>query len=532
MPDLVITGAKIHGVRGDAIAVRDGRIVGVGDESYVTSVVPARTERLHLPGKMVVPGFQDAHVHAPFAGRDQLRVYLNDLAGKDAYLAAISAYAAANPDEEWITGGGWAMEHFPGGTPSKQDLDRIVPDRPVFLFNRDVHGAWVNSAALRIGGITAETPDPSDGRIERDASGEPSGMLQEGAAYTFRDRFLPPLSSQEWEAAILHAQEYLHRLGITGWQDAWVTPETLAAYRSLADSGQLTARVAAALWWERHLGLEQVESFVEQASWGSGGNVCVRTVKIMTDGVLENYTGALLSPYHHGCGDNTGLSYLNSAQLAAAVTELDRLGFGVHMHAIGDRACRDSLDAVAAARSTNGVSPNRHHIAHLQLIDPTDIPRFGQLGVTANMQAYWAQRDGQLEELTRPFLGDERTNRMYPFADLRTSGARIAAGSDWPVSTPDPLAQMEVAVRRRSPDDRENDPFLPGQALSLSDALDAFTAGSAYVNYDDDAGIIAVGKRADLTILDQDIFACPDGMVADATVDFTIVSGAVVYSRT
>jgi hypothetical protein len=356
-------------------------------------------------------------------------------------------------------------------------------------------------------------------------------MLQEGAAYTFRDRFLPQLSPQEWEAAILHSQEYLHQWGITGWQDAWVTPETLAAYRSLDDSGRLTARVAAALWWERHLGPEQIESFVEQASWGSGGNVSVRTVKIMTDGVLENYTGALLEPYHHGCGDNTGLSYLDSTQLANALTELDRRGFGVHLHAIGDRACRDSLDAVAAAQAANGVSGNRHHIAHIQLIDPADIPRFAELGVTANMQAYWAQRDGQLEDLTRPYLGDERTDRMYPFADLRTSGARIAAGSDWPVSTPDPLAQIEVAIRRRSPDDRGNEPFLPEQALSLSEALDAFTVGSAYVNYDDEAGTIAVGKRADLTILDQDLFRCPDGMVADAKVDFTIASGKIVYSR-
>ncbi len=431
------------------MAVRDGRIVGVGDEAKVLSVAAPQAQRLHLPGRMVVPGFQDAHVHAPFAGRDLLRVHLNDLAGKEAYLAAISTYARENPDEEWIAGGGWAMEYFPGGSPSKEDLDRIVPDRPVFLFNRDVHGAWVNSAALRIGGITAHTPDPADGRIERTADGEPSGMLQEGAAYTYRDRFLPVLTRQDWEAAILHAQEYLHSLGITGWQDAWVTPDTLAAYRSLADDGRLTARVAAALWWERHQGLEQIRSFTEQASWGSGGNISVRTVKIMTDGVLENYTGSLLEPYHDGCGgDNVGLSYLDSDELAAAVTELDRVGFGVHMHAIGDRACRDSLDAVAAAQAANGVSDNRHHIAHIQLIDPADLPRFSHLGVTANMQAYWAQRDGQLEKLTRPFLGDERTDRMYPFADLRSAGARIAAGSDWPVSTPDPLAQIAIFERR------------------------------------------------------------------------------------
>lgn len=530
--DLVITGAAVHGTTAAAVAVRAGRIAALGDEAL--ALVGPKTERLDLPGRLLVPGFHDAHVHTPYAGRDLLRVYLNDLDGKDAYLAAISAYAQANPDEEWITGGGWSMEHFPGGIPSKVDLDRIVPDRPVFLFNRDVHGAWVNSAAMRIAGITADTPDPSDGRIERDAAGEPVGMLQEGAAYTFRDRWLPKLSRQDWEAAILHGQQFLHRLGITAWQDAWVSPETLAAYRSLDDAGKLTARVACALWWERHEGLEQIPSFVEQKSWGSGGNVSVHTVKIMADGVLENYTGSVLEPYHDGCGgpsDNVGLSYVDPDVLAAALTELDRIGFGVHMHAIGDRAARDCLDAVAAAQKANGVSENRHHIAHLQMIDPADIPRFGELGVTANMQAYWAQRDDQLEELTRPYLGTERTDRMYPFADLLRAGARLAAGSDWPVSTPDPLAQIEVAARRISPSSRDAQPFLPEQALSVRDSLDAFTKGSAFVSYDDEAGEIAVGKRADLAILDRDILAIPDGKVADASVEFTIAAGRIVHAR-
>ncbi|WP_163505067.1 amidohydrolase [Fodinicola acaciae] len=530
--DLVITGAAIYGTPATAIAIRAGRIAALGDAAL--AMTGPKTERLELPGRLVVPGFQDAHVHTPYAGRDLLRVCLNELDGKDAYLAAISAYAQAHPDEEWITGGGWSMEHFPGGVPSKVDLDRIVPDRPVFLFNRDVHGAWVNSAALRIAGITAQTPDPSDGRIERDAAGEPVGMLQEGAAYTFRDRWLPALSRQDWEAAILRGQQFLHRLGITGWQDAWVTPETLAAYRSLDDAGKLTARVAGALWWERHAGLEQIPAFVEQASWGSGGNISVRTVKIMADGVLENYTGAVLEPYHDGCGgrtDNVGLSYVDSDTLAAAVTELDRIGFGVHMHAIGDRAARDCLDAVAAARKANGDSENRHHIAHIQMIDPADVPRFAQLGVTANMQAYWAQRDDQMEELTRPYLGAERTDRMYPFADLKNAGARLAAGSDWPVSTPDPLAQIEVAARRISPLRRDDQPFLPEQAVSVRDSLDAFTKGSAFVSYDDEAGEIAVGKRADLAVLDRDILAIPDAKVADASVELTIAAGHVVHTR-
>src|SRR5690606_15817196 len=239
--DLVITEAPVFTADAarswtDAVAVRGDRIVALG-AANVKELIGPRTLVIQARGGMVLPGFQDSHIHAPFAGRNRLHVDLSGLAGKQAYLDHIARYAAANPGKRWIIGGGWAMEYFPGGTPRKEDLDAIVPDRPVFLFNRDVHGAWVNSAALEIGGITKDTPAPVDGRIERDPqTGEPTGTLHEGAAYTFFERFVPPLSREQWEAAILNAQEHLHSLGITGWQDAWVTPETLAAYRSLDSS--------------------------------------------------------------------------------------------------------------------------------------------------------------------------------------------------------------------------------------------------------------------------------------------------------
>jgi predicted amidohydrolase YtcJ len=513
-----------------AVAVRGDRIVAV-DEAGAHALVGPGTEVVHVPGGMVVPGFQDAHVHAPFAGHNLLRLWLNDDCGKDAYLARIKQYADEHPDEEWIVGGGWAMEYFPGGTPRREDLDAVVPDRPVFLMNRDVHGAWVNTRALEIGGIDRTTPDPVDGRIERDpVTGEPSGTLHEGAAYTYNERFVPLPDQQTWEAAILRAQEHLHALGITGWQDAWVTPATLAAYRSLADSGRLTARVVGALWWERHRGLEQVADFLHQRELGLG-NFHPTSVKIMTDGVMENYTGALLEPYCDGCGghtDNRGLSYLDPDLLTAAVTELDKHGFQVHMHAIGDRAARNALDAVAAARSANGMNDLRHHIAHLQLVQPEDLPRFRELGVVANLQAYWAQSDPQMADLTLPFLGEERARLQFPFRDLERHGARLAMGSDWAVTTADPLRQIEVAVTRTDPGRRGEAPFLPQQALSVSTALQAFTAGSAYVNHDDDAGVIEVGRRADLAVLDRDLLAGDGTLPADARVALTIAAGRVV----
>jgi predicted amidohydrolase YtcJ len=533
--DTVLTGTSIwigDGTRTDALAVRDGRVVALGADA-AREQIGRHTEVLHAPGPLVVPGFQDAHVHAPPAGYERHTVDLHDLPGPDAYLDTVAAYCAAHPDAEWIVGGGWALEHFPGGAPRREDLDTVTGGRPAFLFNRDVHGAWVNTAALDRAGIDAATPDPPDGRYERDPDGRPGGMLHEGAAYRFRTRWVPEPSRADWEQAILLAQAHLFSLGITGWQDAWVTPPTFAAYRSLDGSGRLAAQVVGALWWERDRGLDQIGEFCAQREQAPAGRFRATTVKIMVDGIVENQTAALLEPYCGGCGGdgdgaNHGLEYVARDVLLAAVTELDALGFQVHMHAIGDRAVRDALDAVAAARSANGPTDRRHHIAHLQLVQPEDIPRFAELGVVANCQTYWAQSEPQMDELTIPVIGRDRAELQYPFRALRTAGARLAMGSDWAVTTADPLQQMEVAVRRIDPEHRDNAPFLPGQALSVGEALSAFTAGSAFVNHDPAGGLLSVGSRADLAVLDADIFEL-DGRLGDASVRYTMAGGELVF---
>jgi predicted amidohydrolase YtcJ len=518
------------------LAITDGRITAVcSDDAELREQVGTGTEVLSLPGRLVTAGFQDSHIHAPFAGRFRINVSLHDLDTVEGYLDHIAAYAQANPDKEWIYGSGWAMSLFPGGTPSKELLDRVVPDRPVFLLNRDVHSAWVNSAALERGHITRETADPWDGRIERDpATGEPMGTLHEGAAYTFANDFIPEPDRDEWERSILNAQEYLHSLGITGWQDAWVTPFTEEAYRSLAADGRLTARVVGALWWERQRGLDQVADLQGRRERGSVGTFHPTSVKIMTDGVVENFTAALIKPYCDAHGhetDNVGYAYLDHDELAAAVTALDQVGFQVHMHALGDRAVKNALDAVEAAIAANGRRDARHHLAHLQLVDRADLPRFAALGAVANCQPYWAQTDAQMEELTLPFLGPERSSYQYAFGDLLASGARLAFGSDWSVSTPNPLVELEVAVNRVDPSVREAAPFLPEQRLSLVDALTAFTSGTAYVNFDDaDAGTLEVGKRADLAVLDQNVLAPGANPIADASVEWTFVSGRPVHA--
>ena len=342
------------------------------------------------------------------------------------------------------------MADFPGGTPRREDLDRIVPDRPVFLSNRDGHGAWVNSKALELAGISVSTMDPSDGRFERDPDGSPTGTLHEGAM-DLVERHLPDDTPADLEAALRLGQAYLHSLGITAWQDAIVRPGLEeGAYVALASRGELTARVVGAMWWERHRGLDQIDEFVSRREATSIGRYQATSVKLMMDGVLENFTGAMLEPYGDGAGgttDNRGLLQIDPGILATALPRLDALGFQPHFHAIGDRAVRASLDAVEAARQANGPSDTRPHIAHIQVIHPDDIGRFRALDVAANAQPYWACHEGQMDELTIPFLG-ERWRWQYPFRSLRAAGAVLAMGSDWSVSTPDPLLEMELAVER------------------------------------------------------------------------------------
>jgi len=478
-----------------AVAVAGGRILAVGPEA--AGLAGPRTERIDLAGRLLVPGFQDSHIHAVFGGLELGRCDLTAYLTAGEYLAAIGEYARAHPERGWITGGGWSLESFPGGLPTAAALDAVVPDRPVFLPNRDHHGAWVNSRALELAGITRDTPDPADGRIERDDRGVPTGMLQEGALRLV-EALLPATSAAEFDAALDRAQALLHSLGITGWQDALVGSglggaDNFGVYLRAAQAGRLTARVRGALWWERDRGAEQIEGFVgrRQAGRGAGnGRFDPGSVKIMQDGIIENRTAALNSPYLVPCGcdgstghgaaradDGTsGLSFVDPGKLGGYVAELDRLGFQLHFHALGDRAVREALDAVQAALAANGQLGNRHHLAHLQVVHPQDVPRFGALGATANIQPPWACHDPQMDELAIPLLGPERALWQYPFRSLLASGAGLAAGSDWPVSSPDPILGMHVAVNRVAPGGQA-EPLTPDERLHETRVAATFVGG-------------------------------------------------------
>lgn len=536
--DLILHGGRVHTVDDDrptaqAVAVRAGHIVAVGDDADVLGLAGPRTRRVSLGGRTLLPGFQDAHVHPVTAGLDRLRCDLTDAHDAAGYLRLIADYGAAHPERPAILGGGWDLAAFPRGTPHRALLDAIVPDRPVVLDNRDGHGAWVNSRVLEMAGIDAGTPDPADGRIERDDNGAPQGTLHEGAM-DLAWEVMPRPGPDEWLEAARIGQAELHRFGVTAWQEASGYETDLGAYRSLAERGELTGRVVVAQRWSGHDGLEQLQTFIDRRQANTVGRLRADRIKILLDGIVENFTAAMIDPYFDDDGHptaNRGLLYHDRAAFHEAVRLGDAAGFHIHVHTIGDRAVREALDAIEAAIAANPSWDRRPTLAHIQVIDPTDIPRFAALGVVANGQPFWAVHEAQMGILNVPFLGPQRSGWQYPFASLLRAQARLAFGSDWAVSTPNPLEEIEVAVRRIAPDHRDAEPFLPDERISLEDAIHAFTLGSAYVNgLEAETGSIAVGKLADLIVLDRDLFA-PGILPADLRVLLTLVEGEPVYEN-
>ena len=514
-----------------AIAVRGDKIVYVGFDDGVDALKGPETRVIDLGGKMLMPSFQDIHIHPIFAGREALTVDLNDLSSIEEYVWAIKTYADANPDEAWILGGGWSMDVFgPGGRASKKLIDAVVPDRPVFVTSSDGHTGWANSKALEMAGIDEDTQDPASGIVDRNPdTGEIIGSLQEGAMELLTAH-VPPSTPEFDQQSLKYAVELLNRYGITAITDAIVTQPGLDAYRALDGRGELTLRVVASLWWERTAGLEQIDDFKRMRDEYTRGNLNAGTVKIMQDGVMENYTAAMSEPYFVD-GAPKGIPMVEPEFLKEAVTALDAEGFQVHFHAIGDAGITHCLDAVEAAINANGNAHRRHHISHLQAIHPDDLPRFRELDVVANFQPLWAYADEYITDLTLPFIGEERGNWMYTIRSVVNAGGMIAFGSDWSVSTANPFPQIETAVTRT---DAEGDdaPFMPHETIDLATALAAFTINSAYVNgIDDVSGSIDVGKFADLIVLDRNLFDIPAKEISETKVLLTLFGGRPVHGN-
>lgn len=514
----------------EAVAIQGGRIVYVGSNQGAKAHTGSKTRVVDLKGRMMLPGFQDAHVHPISGGIEASACDLNNLTGVDAYRTAIARYLLSDPDAPWILGGGWAMSDFgPGAAPNKSILDELVSDRPVFLTSRDGHTGWANSLALKLAGITKDTPDPVDGRIDKDPqTGEPIGSLQEGAMKLLTQQ-IPASTLEDRLTGLRYSVRMLNGYGITGIQDASVNEDDLKAYKALEERGELSLRVVASIWWDRDRDMGQVAEIIALRDRYSAGRIDARTVKIMQDGVMENYTAVLLEPYLVP-SRTRGIPMLEPELLKQVVVRLDAEGFQVHFHAIGDGAIRQSLDAVEAALLKNGRLGRRHHISHLQLFDPADIPRFKELEVVANFQPLWAFADAYITELTLPFIDEKRARWLYPIRSMRDSGARIAFGSDWSVSTANPYEQIETALTRKGSRNDEMESFLPEQRIDLETAIVAFTINAAFVNRKErDTGSIEVGKYADLVVLDRNLFEIEAKDISETRALLTLFEGRAVH---
>jgi len=544
--DLVLENGRFYTVDAkrnwaQAVAVRDGRFVYVGNDEDVAAFKGPSTQVIDLEGRMALPGLFDLHIHALASGIEKLQCDLtsegmladygklpDDLQSE--YLARVRRCAAERPDDEWVVGHGWVMDAFgPGALASRKLLDAIVPDRPAYLESADGHSAWVNSRALELAGITAATPDPAGGKIDREpGSLEPLGSLQEHAT-DLVEKLIPAPDLETRMAGLRYAVHMLNAYGITSIQDAKTYRNYLEGYRALDERGELTLRVVASNVWDTSRGLEQLAEIQADRDEFTLGNLRATTTKIWLDGVMENYTAAMIDPYLVE-GASRGMLMMSEEDLDAAVKALDEAGFQVHVHAIGDRAVRASLDAFEAALAANGANNNRHHIAHLEVIQPDDIPRFRQLGVAANFTGYWAYADPYITDLTLPFIRPELARWLYPIGSLVRDGAIVVSGSDWAVSSANPFLQIETVVSRKDPLNSDDRAFIPEERVSLPEAIAMLTIDAAWVNHSEaDTGSIEVGKYADLAVLDRNLFDIEVEAISDTQVMMTLFGGKLVF---
>jgi len=530
--DLVLIGGHIYTMDAtrswaQAVAIRNDKIVYVGSDLGAQKYLGSGTHVQELGGRMVLPGFHDSHVHLMDGGVHLSECKLDDAATKDATLKLIADYAQAHKAEPTVQGSGWALPLFPDANPSKVDLDRVVSDRPAFLFSQDYHSAWANSLALKAAGITKETADPPRGKIERDANGEPSGTLRESAVQLVQ-HVMPQPTDKDRIEGLTRAVELANRFGITSVQDADADANVLNAYLELQRRGKLSLKVVAALHTDPELGPGQVEQMQRVRAKFTQGRLRATSAKIFADGVIEAHTASLSQSYSDrpGC---RGIPNYTAADLAKLVAMLSLARFQVHVHAIGDQAVHDALDAFQGAEFADSAQL-RHEIAHLELISPADIQRFRELGVVANCQPFWAFNDPYIVSCTVPLIGPERCKRLYLFGSLYRSGATVAGGSDWPVTTMNPLDEIEVAVTRQSIEPNKQAPLLPDEKLALPDALAAYTINGAFVNHEEhETGSIEPGKAADLIVIDENLFAIEPAEIHKAKVVLTLLDGLEVF---
>lgn len=537
--DRVFTNGAVYTVNekalwAEAVAVRDGGIVYVGDNEGVNAFVGETTAVTDLKGQMMLPGFHDAHAHvligiAADEECDLLRVpSREEVAAELAKCREIKGLG----DDRWIIGGGWGDWLWPEANPQKGLLDVLFPDNPVYLESSFGHAAWVNSKAMEIVGLDATTESPEAGVIEHDPeTGEPSGTLREAAMSLVKDQ-LPQWSLQQRTDRVRAGVALAHSVGITALIEPGVDGELLRPIIDLEDNDELNLRVVASLSpinWQPGVFDDGVFDYLEGREQWRRENIDVDSVKIYMDGVIEYGTSPLLEPYtdtSYGSGE----FFYTQDVVNDYFVRLDAIGIQIHVHAIGDAAIRRALNGFEAMRAANGMSNNRHQIVHLQLIDEGDRARFAELDIGAVFQFLWAYPDPAAMELDIPMIGEERTWQMYPAASVHRSGGRLVGGSDYWVTELAPLLAIETAITRQDPWSNEGPVLNEDERLDLATMIAAYTINGAYqMKLDERQGSIEVGKRADLVVLDRNLFEIPSSEISDARVMMTLFNGQVVY---
>jgi hypothetical protein len=535
-PDLVVLNADIRTMdparpRARALAAAGGHILALGEAAEIRAMAPRATRVVDAGGRLVLPGFQDAHVHLQSGGLDlataALLYRVTDARGLQ---AAVAAHAARMPDLPVVLGSGWQPGLFGDHNLTRAVIDAAVPDRPAMLFDSSCHNACLNSAAIAAVGLTRDTPDPINGHFVRDGSGEATGMLHEDAIAWAQAR-LPRLTDGHQALGVRAGQAHANALGITGITDPRIEGGEALAYATVAAEGGLTLRVSgAALVKAADTPAQAVERLTELRRRHCGPDFRVQSAKFFLDGVFENRTAAMIAPYADGPGGNGPLMF-QPGQIAALFTALDAARFQIHVHVIGDLAARAALDGLEAAIGVNGRWPSLHQLAHLQVVHPDDLARIPALGAMANIQPLWARYDPVVPDIALDMIGAARLGNVYAFRRMLDRGAAWCLSSDWPVSTLNPFEIIETAVTRQARRaEGPKQPFLPQEALTVGEAVLGYTAQAAAACWRGGCtGRLLPGYSADLIILDRDIFACAPHEIGDTEVLLTVFKGREVH---
>jgi hypothetical protein len=506
----------------EAVATRGERLVAVGSRAEVERHLGPSTRVIDAKGRLLVPGFNDAHVHFVDGGFRLASVQLRDARTPAEFIARIKAFSATVPKGTWITGGDWDHELWGGELPRREWIDAVTPDHPVWVNRLDGHMSLANGAALRAAGVTAVTPEVAGGSIVRGPGGEPTGILKDNAQ-ALVDRVVTPPSAELRDRALEAAMRYVAEQGVTSVQHMG-TWEELDVFERAHQSGRLRTRIYAAVpldTWERLR--DTVAARGRGDTW-----LRIGALKGYVDGSLGSHTAAFLAPFTDAPQD-TGLLVNTSEDLYRWTSGADKAGLHVAVHAIGDRAIRLQLDLFKRVAEENGPRDRRFRIEHAQHIAPEDVPRFAAQRVIASMQPYHAIDDGRWADRV---IGPERSKTTYAFRSLLDAGATVAFGSDWFVAPPTPLEGIYAAVTRRTLDDRNPGGWVPEQRIGVEDALRAYTAAGAYASYEEgEKGTLESGRLADLVLIDRDLTRVPPETIRDARVMLTVVGGQVIFER-